>query len=83
MKSLEKFGAISREFQEAADFISIYICEAHPYDSGDLAEKYEWKIKTHEEFEERIEAAKALQNACQDLNITSPLLVDFMRSSLS
>ena len=78
MKSLEKFGAVSREFQDLADFISIYISEAHPYDSGDLAETYEWKIKTHQEFEERIEAAKALETACKDINITSPLLVDFM-----
>ena len=77
MKSLEKFGALSREFQ-SADFISIYIAEAHPLDSGDLGENYKWRIKTHEGLKERIEAAKVLEESCKEMNISAPVLVDFM-----
>ena len=81
MNSLEKFGAISREFEETADFISIYIAEAHPLESGDLGQNYEWKFKTHERFEDRIEAAKALEKSCKDMKINGPVLVDFMDNS--
>ena len=77
MESLVKFGALSREFHNA-DFISIYISEAHPQESGDLHENYKWQIKTHEQFEERIEAAKALSESCKEMNIGAPVLVDFM-----
>ena len=58
---VKDFGALCGEYQTFADFITIYIAEAHPYDSGDLSESYEFKIKTHKQFEDRIEAAKSLQ----------------------
>jgi len=79
MASVKKFGALCGEFSDIADFVTIYISEAHPYESGDLPESYEFKIATHEQFEERIEAAQSLNRKFKPLNITScPLLVDFM-----
>jgi len=78
MASVKKFGALSGEFSDVADFVTVYISEAHPYESGDLPENYEFKIATHEQFEERIEAAQSLKRKFEPLNITCPLLVDFM-----
>ena len=52
--------------------------KAHPSESGDLPESYEFKIATHEQFEQRIEAAQSLKHKFKPLNITCPLLVDFM-----
>ena len=52
--------------------------KAHPSESGDLPDSYEFKIATHEQFEQRIEAAQSLKNKFKPLNITCPLLVDFM-----
>ena len=54
------------------------IFKAHPSESGDLPESYEFKIATHEQFEQRIEASQSLKNKFKPLNITCPLLVDFM-----
>lgn len=78
MASVAKFGALSGEFKDVADFITIYIAEAHPFESGDLTNEYEFKINTHEEMEERIEAAENLKRKFKPLKIDSPLLVDFM-----
>ena len=52
--------------------------KAHPSESGDLPDSYEFKIATHEQFEQRIEAAQSLKDKFKPLNITCPLLVDFM-----
>ena len=78
MSKVKDFGALCGEYQDLADFITVYIAEAHPYDSGDLAESYEWKISTHSKFEDRIAAAKQLQTKFQAMKINSPMYVDFM-----
>jgi len=78
MASVKKFGALCGEFSDTADFVAVYISEAHPSESGDLPDSYEFKIATHEQFEQRIEAAQSLKHKFKPLNITCPLLVDFM-----
>ena len=57
---------------------SHYFFIAHPYESGDLPENYEFKFGSHERFEERIEAAESLNQKFKNLSIACPLLVDFM-----
>ena len=54
MNNIKKFGAVCGEFQDVADFITIYIAEAHPFDSGDLADEYKHKYNTHIQMEDRI-----------------------------
>lgn len=76
MKSLEKFKAICAKFQEAADFVTIYVAEAHPYDSGDLSDEYKFRYNTHKQMEDRIVAAQGLQDVFKVNNC--PILVDFM-----
>jgi len=66
------------KFSDIADFVTVYISEAHPYESGDLPENYEFKFGSHERFEERIEAAESLNQKFKNLSIACPLLVDFM-----
>jgi len=78
MTKVKDFGALCGEYQDFADFVTVYIAEAHPYDSGDLAETYEWKISTHSKFEDRIAAAKQLQTKFKSMKINSPMYVDFM-----
>ena len=81
MSKVKDFGALCGEYQDLADFITVYIAEAHPLDSGDLSESYEWKISTHSKFEDRIEAAKTLQKRFNSMKITSPMYVDFMEDT--
>ena len=59
-------------------FIMLKIFLAHPYDSGELPDSYEFKISTHKQFEERIKAAQSLEQKFKSMNISCPLLVDFM-----
>ena len=54
MNNIKKFGAVCGEFQDVANFITIYIAEAHPFDSGDLADEYKHKYNTHIQMEDRI-----------------------------
>ncbi len=74
MKSIKKFGALSGEFQNVADFVTIYVAEAHPYDSGDLTDEYKFRYNTHQSLEDRIEAAQGLAAEVK----FCPILVDYM-----
>ena len=65
MDSVKKFGAICGEFQDVADFVTIYIAEAHPFESGDLTEDYEFKYNSHKQMSERIDAAEGLAKKFQ------------------
>ena len=60
-----KFGAVCREFQDVSDFITIYIAEAHPFESGDLTDEYEFKYNSHKQMSERIMAAEGLAQKFQ------------------
>ena len=76
MKNIKEFGATCRKFKDVADFVTVYIAEAHPYDSGDLNESYKFKYNTHKEMEDRIQAAQGLAKEFHEENC--PILVDFM-----
>jgi len=78
MENVKKFGALCGKFSDIADFVTVYISEAHPLESGDLPENYEFKFGSHEQFEDRIGAAQSLNQKFKNLSITCPLLVDFM-----
>ena len=76
MKNIKEFGATCRKFCDIADFVTIYIAEAHPYDSGDLSEEYKFKINSHKAMEDRIDAAYGLAKEFHEQNC--PILVDYM-----
>ena len=65
MENIKKFGAVCGEFQDVSDFITIYIAEAHPFESGDLTDEYEFKYNSHKQMSERIEAAEGLAKEFQ------------------
>ena len=75
MANVSKFADICEKFQDLADFVTIYIAEAHPFESGDLSERYEFKYNTHKEMHDRLEAAEGLN---RKIDLQYPLLVDFM-----
>lgn len=79
MAKIDKFGAICGEFANIADFITIYVDEAHPYDSGDLTDDYKYRYNTHQKMQDRIEAAQGLANEFQ----ACPILVDLMDNRAS
>lgn len=76
MESLEEFKALCAKFHEAADFVTIYVAEAHPYESGDLTDEYKFRYNTHDQMEDRIVAAHGLQAEFKVDNC--PILVDLM-----
>ena len=65
MENIKKFGAVCGEFQDVSDFITIYIAEAHPFESGDLTDEYEFKYNSHKQMSERIAAAEGLAQKFQ------------------
>ncbi|XP_020619925.1 thyroxine 5-deiodinase-like [Orbicella faveolata] len=71
MKRLREFGEIMADFGDVADFLVIYISEAHPTDGW--AFKTAFDVKQHRSLEERIEAAQLLMNASK---LKAPLMVD-------
>ena len=76
MESIKEFGATCRKFKDVADFVTIYIDEAHPVDSGDLSEEYKFRFSTHREMDDRIEATQGLAKEFHEENC--PITVDFM-----
>jgi len=79
MDKLGQFGEITAKFSSLADFITVYITEAHPTDDPDYSGKMPGvvKITNHQNFEERVEAAEILldyKKAEHNYNI----LVDLM-----
>ncbi|XP_076359181.1 type I iodothyronine deiodinase-like [Tachypleus tridentatus] len=73
MVALEEFIELIDEFQEVADFVTVYIAEAHPTDSGDIDGNFD--ISTHKSIKERIKAALFL---LENEELPCPLLVDSM-----
>ena len=65
MENIKKFGAVCGEFQDVSDFITVYIAEAHPFESGDLTDEYEFKYNSHKQMSERIAAAEGLAQKFQ------------------
>ena len=60
MKSLDEFLAIQETYKKSVDFVIIYINEAHPMERDNLNGNY--KINSHANMDERISAAKILED---------------------
>jgi len=66
---------MAEHFQEVADFLVIYISEAHPKDAWPLGKHVE--IESHKNINDRIGAAKFYQ---QKFGLRIPMLVDTMEN---
>ena len=53
------FVELVKEFQTEVDFLTIYVKEAHPTDGWDY-DRNDYYIKTHKSLEERLAAARLL-----------------------
>lgn len=71
MERLREFNDVMTEFSDIADFLVIYISEAHPTDGW--AFKTDFAVKQHRTIEERVQAAQLMLNAS---NLQAPVLVD-------
>ncbi|CAH1243408.1 DIO1 [Branchiostoma lanceolatum] len=60
------------EFADRADFLTVYIAEAHTSDGWSFRNNI--KIRKHQTLEDRLAAAKILANS----SLSRPLLVDTM-----
>ena len=79
MASFSKFCGLRAKFSGLADFVTIYIAEAHPRERPNFGGNLE--IATHQVLEDRIEAAKILLDHGDDEDIT--ILVDTMSNNAS
>jgi len=76
MASLREFKAIQAKFSGLADFVTVYIAEAHPSERPNFSGNID--IATHKVMEERVDAAKQLEDAMEgDDNI---IVVDTMEN---
>ncbi|OWF46891.1 Type III iodothyronine deiodinase [Mizuhopecten yessoensis] len=71
MVKLERFNSLVTRFTDVADFIIVYIEEAHPTDGWAFGNNIE--ISTHRSINDRMKAAKTLQVIGQP---KCPILVD-------
>ncbi|XP_069189663.1 type I iodothyronine deiodinase-like [Procambarus clarkii] len=71
MANLERFREMTDEYSQVADFLVVYIAEAHPSDGWALKDNI--KITKHRTLEERILAA---QNMVKLELLKCPILVD-------
>ena len=76
MANLGKFGALRTKFAGLADFVTIYIAEAHPAERKHFIDNY--AIDTHASMEERIEAANTLKEEAGEFLKGCPILVSFI-----
>lgn len=76
MDNLKKFGSLRQNFSQFADFVTIYISEAHPCERDHFTGNY--NIETHKVMDDRIAAAQTLRSEA-GLHLTGcPILVDPM-----
>ena len=73
MSSLDQFNKVVTDFDKHADFITIYVKEAHPLD-GWYVPGGKYDIHQHKTIEDRISAAKMLE----DYGVPCPILLDTM-----
>ena len=73
MANLSKFGALRTKFAGLADFVTIYIAEAHPAERNNFSGNY--AIDTHASMEERIESANTLKEEAGEFLKGCPILV--------
>jgi len=58
MAKLGQFGKMTAKFSSSADFVTVYISEAHPSEEANFSGNID--ISQHKNFEERVEAAEIL-----------------------
>jgi len=78
MANLSKFSTIRAKFSGLADFVAIYIAEAHPMERPNFSGNLE--IATHTVLEDRLEAAKILS---ANMDKDQAILVDTMHNYAS
>jgi len=76
MASLGYFLSLREKYSQIADFVLIYIAEAHPSERGHFRDNYD--IGTHQSMEARIDAAKVLLEEAGAALADCPILVDPM-----
>ena len=75
MSNLDHFNKVVSEFDHCADFITVYITEAHPLEEWTLTDNA-YNMKQHTNVEDRITAAKKLRDA----GIACPVVIDTMEN---
>jgi hypothetical protein len=66
---------VYRRYKDRAEFVAVYVREAHPSDGWTLAsnDKIGLAVSQHRTFQDRCDAAKT---CCRSLKMTVPLVVD-------
>ena len=75
MSTLDDFNKVVSEFDSCADFVTVYISEAHPLEGWTLKGNA-YSINQHTKIEERTEAAELLRDA----GIACPVVMDTMEN---
>ena len=75
MDKLAEFNEIVRDFKDVADFVMVYISEAHPLD-GWAVNHETYKRYQHTSLEERFEAAKVLKDEGIDCEVVVESMTD-------
>jgi len=85
MAALERFSQMVEKFSSSADFVCVYIAEAHPAEKKHFGGNYD--IRTHEGFDDRMAAANVFVSEFDDLlqkkfaslkDVDVPVVVDPM-----
>jgi len=74
MGKLDVYNGMVRRYSDVADFVTVYVAEAHPLDGWALLNHNKYSRHQHKDLQERISAALVLQEAGLD----GSLLVDSM-----
>jgi len=65
MAALERFSQMVEKFSASADFVCVYIAEAHPAEKAHFGGNYD--IRTHAGFNDRMAAAKVFVQEFDEL----------------
>jgi len=76
MAKLEEFSSIRKNFSKLADFVTIYIAEAHPAERGHFTNNYD--VDTHRNMGDRLAAAQVLKEKAGESLKGCQILVDPM-----
>jgi len=81
MANLDKFGKLRENFSGVADFVTVYIAEAHPAERGHFrvgGEGGNYDIDTHANIADRLAAATKLKEEAGEALKGCKILVDPM-----
>lgn len=85
MAALERFSQMVEKFSASADFVCVYIAEAHPAEKKHFGGNYD--IRTHQGFQDRMAAANVFVGEFEELiqnkfaslkDVDIPVVVDLM-----